>query len=568
MNLEEIKETETWSLYQKGKKFLDLRDLYSRSDKNFRFYIGDQWNGLKLSKSVEPICYNFIKQIVKQKVSVVTKNLFAINYSPENIENEEFANSAQEVCKVLNKKASNVYDKDKLDSKVRRWAKKCAIYGEAVCYIYLDENGDIVNEVLNNTDVMYGDENCSDIQKQPYILIRTREDISDVIKLAKDNNLSQEDIELITGDKDTQDNAGDDGKIELNDKTWLITKLWRDEDGDIHYQQVTRYVIIVEDEDMGVDKYPLAHMNWEDVEGNARGIGEVEQHIPNQLECNKTALRRAITIKNTAYPQKVINIDAIQNVADVNKTGSTIKFRDMGSTRASDVFMNTTPAQMSSDANNFQTELINVTKELSNTGDSTTGNIDPSTASGKAILAVQQAQTQPLDDQVIALKTFLEDIARIWFMFWKNNRKDIKIYYLDKNEMTNEENYVMLEADKNTLEKLNTSVKVDITPRGAFDKYAQELSLENMMTAGHISFEEYVNSLDTDSVMPKAKLEKIMRDRKEKQQQIAEIQRQADLLKQVANAEQNDAQNLSNVITQGQMLSQNALAQENQPMSA
>lgn len=562
MDIKEIVETDVWQLYQKSMDFLNQRKIYEETDVCNRFYIGDQWHGLKVSKSVQPIVYNFIKQIVKQKIGNITENLFAINYSPENMENIEFMEKAQATCDLLNKKASKVFDIDQMDSKIKKWVKKSGIVGEAICYVNFDK--DVKNENINNVDIMYGDENNTNIQNQPYIIVRKRLPVSDAIKMALENGVSEVDALLITGNNDTHTVAGDSGKIEVDDKTWLLTKFWKDDEGNVHYSKSTQFVDIVKDKKLGIKLYPFAHFNWEDQEGNARGIGEVKPLIPNQIETNSTALRRAVTIKNTSYPQKVVNEDAIQNIDAVNKVGAVIKFKDMGSTRASDIFSVTTPAQMGSDAEKQQMELINLSKELSNAGDATTGNIDPSSASGRAILAVQQAQTQPLNDQTLALKTFIEDIARIWFAYWKANAKDMKINFTEKDPITGEEVQMQENVDKTILRNLETSVKVDITPRGAYDKYAQELSLENLMQSGFITFEEYIESLDSDSVMPKVKLQNIIKKRKEAQQQIQAIDMQAEQLKQNAMNQSINAQEIGELGQQGAIMYDQALQQVNQ----
>ena len=289
------------------------------------------------------------------------------------------------------------------------------------------------------------------------------------------------------------------------------------------------------------------------------GVGEVEYLKANQMEINKTMMRRAVTVKNVAYPQKVVNEDAISNIQDINKIGATVRFKDMGSTRASDVFMNTTPAQMSTDAEKVQAELITLSKDLSNVSEATTGNIDPSSASGRAILAVQQAQNQPLNDQVIGLKKFLEDIARIWFEYWKKNSSDIVVFYNEKDPITGEDLIIERPVDKKVMKRLEAFVKVDITPRGAYDRYAQELSLENLMQAGFISFDEYVEALDSDSVQSKVKLEKILKERKEKQAQINAIDMEATELMNLQQAQITDANQIANLQDQGSAMMAQAL---------
>lgn len=558
MDLKKLQETDIWTLYQKSTDFMNIRNIYTDTDLNNRMYNGDQWHGLKV-EGIEKIQHNFIKPIVKHKVSNITSNLFAVNYSPENIGDVEFIEPAQKVCELLNKKASKVWDKDFMDKKIKKWARQSAITGESVCYVtYDDIENNPINEVISNNDIMYGDENEEEIQLQPYILVRQRKTVIEIQEIAAKLGIDKNLIENIAGDNDTSTVAGDSGKEEVEDKCWLITKFYR-KDGTIHYSKAVRYLTIEEDKDMGTYLYPFAHFNWEEQEGNARGIGEVKPLIPNQLETNKTAMRRALSVKNTAYPQKVVNIDAIQNKKSVNKIGATIEFKDMGQTRASDVFMNTTPAQMSSDSEKLQTELITYSKDLNNAGDATTGNINPESASGKAILAVQNAQNQPLVDQLIGLKSFIEDIARIWFEMWKVYASDgLTIQIENPDPMTGEMIPEIQQVPNYILEALSTSVKVDITPKGPFDKYAQELSLENMFTQKIISFDEYVDSLDSDSVMPKVKLEEIRRKRKEAEKQIEAINKQAQMVKNQAQMQMEDLNEIGMIAQEGQQLMQQA----------
>lgn len=559
MTHEEIKETDIWVLYQKGQSFMSK--TYSETDLNYRMYNGDQWSGLKI-QGVEKIQHNIIKKIVKHKVGVITSNLFAVNYSPENIESNEFMENASKACDLINKKASKVWDTDFMDKKVKKWARQSAINGEAICYVDYDANNNTPkNEVISKNDIIYGDENEEEIQLQPWIIVRQRKNVSELQDIAKMAGVKDEEIHNIVGDTDLATASGDNAKLELDEKTWLLTKFYR-ENGTVHFSQSTRYCDIKTDKDTGLTLYPIAHMNWEDLEGSARGVGEVEQLIPNQLEINKTAMRRALTIKNIAYPQKVVNIDLVDNPEDVNKIGATLKFKDNGGAKASDVFMNATPGTMSTDSEKFQNELITLSEEINSVGDAVSGNINPESASGKAILAVQNAQNQPLNDQLISLKSFIEDIARIWFEMWRIYAKNgliIEDEIVD--ELTGQTTRQQAVVPQYILDVLKTSVKVDITPKGAFDKYAQELSLENMFTNKLITFEEYVDSLDPDSVMPKVKLENILKKRKEAQKMIDQLDMQASQLKQQAQMNMGISQDIENIAETGNQMINEATTQ-------
>ena len=106
MDLEDLKQTDLWNLYEQGRNYCRLINMYDDTDKNYRFYNGDQWQGLKV-KGIEPVQLNFIRAVVKYKVGTINSNLWAANFSSENFENADFRKVAENTCEMLNKKASN-----------------------------------------------------------------------------------------------------------------------------------------------------------------------------------------------------------------------------------------------------------------------------------------------------------------------------------------------------------------------------------------------------------------------------------------------------------------------------
>lgn len=543
MNLDEIQTTDIWNLYEQGRNYARLISMYSDTDKNYRFYNGDQWEGIKL-KGIEPVQLNFIKPVVKFKVGTINSNQWAIVFNSENFENRAFRKQAEKICELLNKKASKVWEKDQLDIKVRKICKDSAINDEGILYVTYDEKTQTpINEIINKNDIYYGNENDSDIQAQPYILIKRRLPVILAQEMARDNGVSEEQILNIRGDRDTFEEAGEQAKYEKDDMVTVITKMYK-ENGTVHFAIASRCVDIKEDTDSGLELYPVAHMVWEEKQGSARGEGEVRRLIPNQIEVNKTIMRRLITVKHTAYPTKVINTDKIMNPSDVDRVGVTIKTKNGQTVEDVNRLIGVVnPAQMSSDVEKVQNEIVSLSRELAGAGDIATGTINPEQASGKAILAVQQAQQQPLVEQLTELKTFIEDIARIWLdhlITYSDNGLLLEEEVTDPS--TGEEYIELVTIPKTSLEELQASVKVEITPKGAFDKYAQELTLENMLKAGFFSAENvgalkrYTESLSDDSVAPKSKLEEIVESMEEEQRRIAEINAQAEMLKMRANS--------------------------------
>ena len=541
MDLEELKETDIWTLYERGRNYMRMMNIFTDTDKNYRFYSGNQWEGAKI-EGIEQAQFNFIETIINYKTSVINANLWAINYSSENFENKEFRKKAEDTCEMLNKKAAKVWEKDSMDLKIRELSEDSAINDEAVVYVNYDkEKQNPINEVLSKNDIQYGNENDPDIQAQPYIIIKQRMPLIEAIEIAKQNNVSKEKIELIGVDKDYYEEAGDDSKYEKEDMVTVVTKMWK-ENGTVHYAKSAKYVVVKEDTDTGLSLYPVAHFNWKQRKGSSRGEGEVRNLIPNQIELNKTLARMLLSIKQNSYPQKIVNMDKVQNPEAVNKVGGIIKIKNGQTVEdVRNVFGSIPPAQMSTDVKGLINDLITITRELKNSSEIAAGGVDPEKASGKAILAVQQAMQQPLVKQLAGLKKFVEDLARIWLDMWIVYTPDgLKLEETKTDTQTGEENTTIVKVPSTVMENLQADVKVDITPKGAFDKFAQESSIENLFRNGCFSpqmlpqLKIYANALSDDSVMPKQKLLDIIEEQEEEQKKIALINAQAQMLKQRA----------------------------------
>lgn len=540
MDIQEIKETPIWTLYEKGRNYHRETGIYVDTDRNYRMYNGNQWGGAKLG-DVEPVQKNFIKPIVKYKCSVIHDNLYAIHYSSQNYENREFREAAERYCDMLNRYAANVWEKDKMDFKGRRITKDAAINDEGIIYVNFDqEKMQPVNEIIKKNDIYYGNENDDEIQSQPYILLRKRMPVVNARELAKAEGVSEETLELIVGDNDTFEESGEAAKLELDDMVTVVYKMYK-KDGTVHYAISSRWVEIAEDKDTGLTLYPVAHFNWEEKEGSARGEGEVRYLIPNQIEVNRTEVRRVLTVKYQAYPQKVVDTGKIANPAALNTVGGIIRTNGQPVEDIHKIVGTLPPAQMSPDVKQLQEDLIQVTRDLAGAGDTATGNVNPESASGRAILAVQQASQAPMTEQKETYKNFIEDIARIWLEY-------LIVYSVDGVNMeeeitdpnTGEETVQIVNVPQSALEQLQATVKIDVTPKSVYDKFAQEQTIENLMLQGFFTAQRvselatYAEILDDDSVAPKMKILEAIEHIKEEQRRIAMIEAKAQMMQQRA----------------------------------
>ena len=541
MDLQEIRETPIWKLYELGRNYHRRIGIYVDTDRNYRMYNGDQWDGVKLG-GVEPVQKNFIKPIVKYKCAVIHDNLYSIVYSSQNYENREFRQAAERYCEMLNRYASQVWERDKLDFKGRRVSKDAAINDEGIIYVNFDrENMRPVNEIVKKNDIYYGNENDDDIQSQPYILIRKRMPVVNAIDLALSEGMSEDKIDLIIGDTDTFEESGEAAKIELDNMVTVVYKLYK-KDGTVHFAIATRWVDIVEDTDLGLTLYPVAHFNWEEKEGSARGEGEVRYLIPNQIEVNRTEMRRVLTVKYQAFPQKVVDVTKVSNIAALDTVGSTIRTNGQPVEDVHKIVGTIPPAQMSPDVVKLQEDMIQVTRDLAGAGDTATGQVNPESASGRAILAVQQASQAPMTEQKESFKNFIEDLARIWLDYLiVYSEEGINLEEEITDPQTGEETVQIVNVPQSALRQLQATVKIDVTPKSVYDRFAQEQTIENLLTQGLFSSQRvgelavYAELLDDDSVAPKTKIQEAVDRIKDEQRRIAMIEAQAQMMQQRAS---------------------------------
>lgn len=557
--------TEEWQLYEKGKSYNLMVGLFEDTERNYNFYHGKQWDNARLG-NIQPITLNVIRPTVKYKVGVLNSNDYQIVFNPNVYDTKQQGEDLEDLCKSLNRYSNRVWEQEQVNTKVKEVVKDACINSEGICHSY-EEDEEIKVEVIDKTNMFLGNENDSDLQAQPYILLSFRRTVDSVKEEARKNGISEDEIANITADSDYEEQAGRDKRIEEVSPMCLVLLKYYKKDGTVWIKKSTKNVVIKQDADTKLTLYPITHMVWEDVKGYSRGEGEVKYLIPNQIEINKTATRRAIAVQMCAYPKLVANMKYITNPSSLNKVGTTIELSEMQADDVNKVVSYLRPTSMTSDAVNLQQELMKDTQELAGAGDTVNGNVDPTQTSGKAILAVQQAGQQPLNEQLDKFKTFLEDLARIWYeMLQTYSVEGIVVTKEEKNIETGETTEIPYQITYEQLQAMKPDLKIDITPHSAYDKYAQEQSLENLFTSGAITFEEYVNALSDDSVMPKPILTKILQQRKEAQQKIHEMEMQANALDGAMKQEmsmqeiQNNDNEINNIQQQADIVNQNAMS--------
>ena len=558
MKYEDENITSVWRDFEKGRMYNRSKKLYTDTEQNYDFYYGNQTRYLNIGNET-PITLNIVKSIVKYKLGVVNSNAYAIVYNPNFYGAKDENQVLQSLCDALSKHSNQIWELQQVGSKIREALKDACINDEGILHSYFDINKQqIITEVIDKNNIYYGNENDSDIQSQPYIIISYRKPVTQVREEARAREISEDKIELINSDGETLEQAGYKGVTdEVNPMCLVLLKYYK-KNGKVYYTRAVKAVELECNVDTDETLYPICHMVWEEVKGSARGIGAVRYIIHNQIEINKIATRRALSVKISAFPKLVVNDEFVQNSSALEKVGSTIKLKgaSIEDVRKQVGYLN--PASMSMDAKNLQDDIQSSTRDLEGAGDVATGTVDPTQASGKAILAVKQASEQPLNEQVETFKTFVEDLARIYFDMWKAySVNGLKILTEEKDE-NGKTIQVPTTISYEQLQNLEANIKIDITPSSPYDIYAEEQTLGNLLSGGFITFEEYIELLPEGSATRKDKLQEILEERKQKEAELMRMQMQANELNsamsQVMQMQSDDRNQIEQIAQEGNVI--------------
>ena len=519
--------TKIWKRYQKCKDYLDKKSLIKKTNENWNFYIGNQWEGMESGGEKLPVL-NFIEPVIKYKVGVVSQNMMTAVYSDLNSNKD-----TQKICEILNKMFAESWDKGKMNACAWEVIEAAAVQGDA--YAFWGEcDSKVPPQVLANTTVLLADENITDIQTQPYVLIVERLNVESVRKIAKENGISKEELELIRSDdnKDVQIVNQD----EVTDKITSILCMSKNAEGYVEIARSTKNVVYEpvhvvrgtnnegEYTGTGLRSYPIVPFIWKKRPNSARGVSEVAQLIPNQLEVNKTIARRSVTVKLTAYPRIAYDRNAVTNPEDLDKTGAPIEING-GAQSVNQMVSYLNATNISSDADKLLSDLLTMSRELAGAGDYATGNVNPEQASGQAILAVRDQAQIPLNKQISQYQQFVEDVALLFFDIWvafNPNGLNYEGSLEDSADpmLQNTPDIIPIEQ----VESIRPSVRVDVSQDNAWSKLAEQQWLDNVFERQQITFEEYVELCNSNAV-PKAVLEKRQAMQQE-QQMMQQMQEQ------------------------------------------
>lgn len=480
--------------YEAGLAFNNGIDLYDCVQTNENFFIGKQWEGVKANGLPTPV-FNFLKRVVLFSVANVSTDNLKLRAKPLPGSGQHPAHVMEVLVDILNDQFAGIFEFNKMGSSIREFCRNAAVDADGCMYTYWDADvetgqpsrGALRTEVLQNTQVLFGNPNSRDVQSQPYILIERRLLLKDVKRRAKANGISENDLSLIVAD---DKESGDTHLDQLGgEKVTTLLRLWRDEDdGTIHGYECTRNATIRKEWNLGIHLYPLIWMNWDYVQDCYHGQAMITGLIPNQIFVNKLFAMSMISLMTLAYPKVVYDKTKVAKWS--NRVGASIAVNGTVDSVAKII----DPASISPQISQFIDIAISYTQKFLGASDVALGDTRPDNTS--AIIALQRAAATPMELTKQNLLQSIEDQGRIYMEFMGE--------YYGKRYVEvpgpNGQGKVMVAFDFSILKEIPFTVELDVGASSYWSEIASMQTLDNLLMQGKIDTIEYLKRLPAGQI--------------------------------------------------------------------
>lgn len=277
------KPSEVYREYEAGQNYNNSIGLYDTVKQNERFYIGNQWEGLNAPDLDKPVL-NFMKRVCSFIVAMLVSDDIAVQVAPFK-KTQQTLRQSEAVAREIER----VIERAKTKSLTRDMLRNCVVDGDGCFYWYFDSSlptpysvrGEITLELVDNTKVLFGNPFEHEAQKQPYIILVKREQLSAVRERA---SLYGGKPGEIRADNDSS-YYGEEGYSE-SDLVTVFVKIYK-EDGHINFTEVTRNAVVRPVTGTNYTLYPISYMNWEKIKNSYHGQAVLTGLISNQIAVNK-----------------------------------------------------------------------------------------------------------------------------------------------------------------------------------------------------------------------------------------------------------------------------------------
>lgn len=485
--------------------------LYENVKRNNNFYHDKQWEGVNAPSLDKPV-FNILKPSVRYFIGQLVSDDIGItvDFGAEGDVYKALEDALQE-------KIDEIFERVKFSHKSRQLVQNAAVDGDGCLYWFWDPKKNHLDcQLVNNTEMVFGDAQRADVEEQPYIIIKQRRFTQSLKEYAK--NVGCNEWEDITSDGGNSHDEYNQDKLSGN-YTDTALKFWRNNDDEmIHWMMCTREIVIIPERSLNIDHYPIVWFPWERDKNSYHGISPITGQINNQIFINKIYAMAMEYQKNFAFPKLLYDATLIPKWS--NKVGQAIAVN--GNPQQA-LFASFAPSGMNTQAIELVESTIQKSKDSLGVYDAALGNVKPDNTS--AIIAVQQASAQPLNAQKLDYYQSVEDCVYIILAFLKGYAPIMEIKVPVADPISGIKGDIMQEIDINQIDFDKVSLKVDIGAASYWSELLNVQTLDNMMQLGIIpDAVTYLESIPDGYIKNKADLIKAIED---KQQEAMQAQMQA-----------------------------------------
>lgn len=523
-----------WNEYSELQSYLEQRNIYEKVKTNENFYDGRQWEGVKSDSLPKPVI-NIIQRVVKYFIATLSTNDIAISMTPFSSGEDD-----SQLIEPIKDEIERIIETAKVKEKSRLIIRNAAVDGSGFMVLSFDPEvetgqdikGTIKAQLVDNTNVYFGNPYTSDIQGQPFIIIALRQNLRIVRQEARELGLDEETISQIKPDSDTNQFNEDDAsnlvtvllrfekvtkeieeEVVIGEGEAIITQTIKRKVRSIHFTKTTQNVVIIDDTDLGYTRYPVSCFGWDPIKNSYLYNSPITAVIPNQIFINKSyaiaqmyglqsAFPKIVYDKNKAHIDEILNTTDPIAVANIDTMGKLLDFIKV--------------PDFSNNILSLIDSVIGQTKECMGANDVSLGNVKPDNTS--AIIALQESSNVPLEIQRQAFYEFWEDTIR--------NIVDVMSCTYGTREMPVEKDgqKEMAVIDFSVLKTLNYDLKVDVGNGAQFSEISQINTLDKLLEQQIVDAETYVDLVPNKYIPGKGKILQHIQKQKEQIEQMQQMQ--------------------------------------------
>ena len=510
--------TRAWQLYEQGRAYNNrlVPNQYSLVNTNIEFFAGNQWIHMPQTPAMRKLpkpTFNIIKRVASLFVASLTSSAATISFGersyyagdpmhaggntasegdqmntpgalPGSGADEERTDANGAV--IATAEVQNLLEKFKFDYQIREALFDGAQTGDYCAHFWWDPNaipfggafgpyrGEIRMELVDGINVMFGNPNTPDTERQPYILIVGRDNVENLraekamhdkkkrgdradwaesliqpdseyefqagvggkteleadaeggkalyVYLYEKKTTEQDILDPVTGEpvmEQVLDDKGEPVQVKDKDGRPVVTldgepvykmKKARQLVTTVYVSKCTRGCTIFENVDTGLSRYPIAWGNWEKQKNQYHGRALVTGIVPNQIFINTMFAMVMRHLQMMGFPKTVYNADLISQWN--NEVGLSIGVRGLQpGQKISEVAYNLQPADMSNQIIQAIDKAFAYTKDCLGATDAQMGNVQPDNTS--ALMVLQSSAEVPLENTRSALYEWMEDVGAI-----------------------------------------------------------------------------------------------------------------------------------------------------------